>query len=245
MNLNLEMQVSQTQVGLYTVTYCYKKAPLDVQEAAFAEIGLSIISPAQLGFLRAKEGRDTFNPYSRTGADVFYDDRIDQAVIVPDRAISRLVSTANLVNASGRRRECVIPKNQRGLVYARVDEMLDSGIAFIVPDRNQRVKTSEFGKYDLTSRLFSDKSLGIEAQEYGDWQQSQGRNVIQFSMDSWGYSRAQEVPYLNRLRIFGPAQDFMVVCSGWSIGNFGAFGVRFEKTVEELGSPHIKPQIGL
>ncbi|HLC65989.1 MAG TPA: hypothetical protein VJI46_07765 [Candidatus Nanoarchaeia archaeon] len=51
MNPNLEMQVNKTQAGIFTVTYGYKEAPLDVQEASFAVHGLHMISPAELGFL--------------------------------------------------------------------------------------------------------------------------------------------------------------------------------------------------
>lgn len=236
MNPNLEMKVNKTNAGLYTITYGHKEAPLHEQETAFASNGIEIVSPAQIGFLRAKEGKGTFEPYSRTNADILYDDRTDQAVIIPDRAISKLVGTANLVDAHRQGREYVIPENQRDLVYAMVDEMLKSGTAFTAPDGYTgytAVQTAEFGKNDLTSRLFSDKRLGIEAQEYGDWLQSQGRNVNSFFMDSKDYSRAQKAPYLNRLRVFGLDSDFGVGGNSMNLHNRnGAFGVRFEKTAE-------------
>ena len=233
MNPNLEMQVNRTNAGLYTVTYGLKEAPLDVQEAAFAANGIEIFSPAQLGFLRAKEGKGTFKPYSRTGADVLYDDRNNQVVVVPDGAISRLVGIANLIDAHRQGIEYAIPKNQRDLVYAMVDEMLKSGIAFVAPHGQTGVQTSEFGKNDLTSRLFFDKGLGIEAQEYGDWLQSQGRNVNTFFMDRKDYSQAQKAPYLNRLRVFGPDGGFVVdgIIRVLDYG-LGAFGGRFEKPAE-------------
>ena len=233
MNPTLEMQVHKIAAGLWTVTYGRKEASLDVQEAAFAANGLGIISPAQLGFLRAKDS-DIFSSYSRTNADVFYDDRDrSRVVIVPDSAISKLVDTANLVNAH-RRKEYVIPPDQRDLVYAMVDEMIKSDIAFTAPNEQTTVQpTSEFGKSDLTSRLFSDKILRIEAQEYGDWLQSQGRNVTAFFMDGENYSKDQRGPYLNRLRVYGRDHDFNVGGYGRSLGDDGgAFGVRFEKTAE-------------
>jgi len=227
------MQVNKTHAGLYTVTYGYRKSPLDVQEAAFAANGLGMISPAELGFLRAQEGGDTFKPYSRTNADVFYDDRTNQVVIVPDGAISKLVGIANLVDAHRQDREYVIPKNQRDLVYAMVDGMLNNGIAFIAPDGHTEVQTSKFGINDLTSRMFSDKGLGIEAQVYGDYLKSQGRTVNHFFMDETKYSQAQKVPYLSRVRVFGPDGVFGVDGGSRSLGlNGGAFGVRFEKTAE-------------
>ena len=169
MNPNLEMQLNKTNTGLYTVTYGYKEAPLDVQEAAFAANGLEIVSPAQLGFLRAKESKGTFKPYSRTNSDVFYDDRTDNVVIVPDGDISKILIVSNLVEAHRQDKEYVIPENKKDLVYAMVDEMIKKGTAFVAPHGETEVKTSEFGKNDLTSKLFSDKRLGIEAQEYGDW----------------------------------------------------------------------------
>ena len=228
MNPNLEMQVSRTNSGLLTVTYGRKEAPLDVQEAAFAANGLEIVSPAQLGFLRSK-GNGVFNSYSRTGADVLYDDRNDHVVIVPNGAISRLVGVANLVDAHRQSKEYIIPKNQRNLVYAMVDEMLKSGMAFTAPDGQTQVPTSEFGKNDLTSRLFSDKSLGAEAQEYGDWLKSQRRSANTFFMDNKVYSQSQKAPYLNRLRVCGPGGGFVVNGSNGDLhNNNGAFGVRFE-----------------
>ena len=142
---NLEMQVSKTQVGIYVVTYGYKEAPLNVQEAAFALNQLGIVSPAQLGFLRAQGPKDnTFNPYSRTNADVFYDDRTNQVVIVPDEAISKLVGIDNLVDAHRQGKEYVIPKNQRDLVYAMADEMLRKDAAF----------TANHGKIDIPVSVF-------------------------------------------------------------------------------------------
>lgn len=234
MNPNLEMQINKTNAGLYTLTYGRKEAPLDVQEMAFAANGLGIVSPAQIGFLRTNESQGIFKPYSRTNADVFYDDRDGgKVVIVSNGEISKRVGVFDLVDAHRQGNEYVIPKNQRDRVYDMVDEMLKNGIAFIVPDGRTTVQTSEFGKNDLTSRLFSDKRLGIEAQEYGDWLQSQKRNVNTFLMDDKDYSRAQKAPYLNRLRVFGPDNDFYVLGNNGSLVILlGAFGVRFEKTAK-------------
>ena len=229
--INLEMQVNKTPAGLYTVTFGYKQAPLDVQEGAFAVHGLHTVSPAEFGFLRAQGPRDTFNLYSRTDADVLYDNRTNQVVIVPNGAISRQVSIANLVDAHRRGKEYVIPENQRDLVYAMVDEMLRNNIAFVAPHGETGVPTAEFGKNDLTLRLFSDKRLGIEAQEYGDWQKERGIASQSIFLDNADYAQSQEGLYLNRLRVCGSGGDFDV--DGGSRGlvnNFGAFGVRFEKT---------------
>ena len=239
---NLEMQVNRTNAGLYTVAYGRKEAPLDVQEAAFAANNLSMVSPAQLGFLRAREDTGIFKPYSRTSADVFYDNKNNQVVIVPDGAISRLVGRvgiANLVEAHRKNKEYVIPEAQRDLVYGMIDEMLSNGTAFTFPHGQTSVATSEFGKNDLTLRMFSDKNLGFEAQEYGEWLKSQGREVNSFFMDDKSY--AQKASYLNRLRLYGPVDGFGVEGNGNLDYYDGAFGVRFEKTASdmrgELGEP--------
>ena len=240
MNPTLEMQVSQTQAGLYTVTYVRKEASLDAQETSFAANGLEIVSPAQLGFLRAQGPEGTFNHYSRTNADVLYDDRTDKVVIFPNGALNSKLGIAsianlvdNLVDAHRQKKEYVISEAQRDKVYAMVDEMLRSGIAFVAPHGQTDVSTSKFGQTELTSKLFSDKSLGIEAQDYGNWLQSQKRNAKTFLMDRKDYSRAQKAPYLNRLCFFVPGGDFFVFGIGKSLAsNYGAFGVRFEKTAE-------------
>ncbi len=233
MKPNLEMQVNKTPVGLWTVTYGCKEAPLDVQELAFAANDLHLISPAEHGFLRVNEGKGTFKPYSRENADVFYDDRNTQVVIIPNGAISKHVGVANLVDAHRQGREYIIPKNQRESVYVMVDEMLKNSIAFVAPHGQTRVLTSEFGKQDLTLKLFSDERLGIEAQKYGDWLLSQKRDANTFFVDSKDYSRTQRAPYLNRLRVFGPGSDFDVNGSYGDLDyDSGAFGVRFEKTAE-------------
>ena len=238
MNPKLEMQVNRTQAGLYTVAYGRKEAPLDVQEAAFAANGLGIVSPAQLGFLPAKVGNDTFNRYSRTNADVFYDDRHDRIVIVPNREISKQVGIANLVEAHRKNQEYVIPESkspesQRNLVYALVDAMLRKGTAFFAKHGQTDIPTSDFGQTELTSKLFSDEGLGIKAQDYGDWLKKQKRNIQSMFFDSKDYAKSQKGPYTNRLRVYGPGVDFDVGGGSRDLGsNFGAFGVRFEKTAE-------------
>ena len=202
-------------------------------------ITLRLFLPAQLGFLRAK-GDGAFKPYSRTNADVFYDDRDNgQVVIVPDSAISKQVGTANLVNAHRQGRDYTIPENQRDVVYDMIDEMLESGTALVVPHGQTKVQTSEYGKNDLTSRLFSGKRLGIKAQEYGDWQKNQGRNVNTFYMNEKLHSQAQKAPYLNRLCVYSPDGAFDVYGNGRLLDiNIGAFGVRFEKTAEGRKQNH-------
>src|SRR3989344_5469136 len=187
MNPNLEMQVSKTRAGIFTVTYGRIEALLDVQEASFAANGLDLISPPQLGFLRAKEGKGTFMPYSRTSADVLYDDRNSKVVVVPNEALSAQFGIANLVEAHRQAREYVIPKKQRDLVYAIADEMLRKGTAFTWSHGQTDIPVSEFGKTELTYKLFSDEGLGIKAQDYGDWQEEQGGVAQSMVFDDAGY----------------------------------------------------------
>ena len=231
--------------NLYIVEHCkvaltnywtINPAPADFLEQQFEKRNLNFVSPSQLGFLRAKDFSPDFSETmgsSITNTDIFYEGG-DRIILVPDGAITKLTGLVNLVKAHKQRKEYVIPENQRDLVYAMVDEMLKSGIAFVAPHGLTEVQTSEFGKNDLTSRLFSDKGLGIEAQEYGDWLQSQGRNTNTFFMNEKNYSQAQKAPYLNRVRVCGPGFDFLVDGDYGSLyfNYFSAFGVRFEKTAE-------------
>ena len=234
MSPNLEMQVNKTQLGLYTVAYGRKEAPLDVQEAAFAVNNLGMVSPAELGFLRTQGPKNTFNPYSRTNADVFYDDRRNLVVIVPGGEISKLVGIANLVTAHDKGQEYILPENKRDLVYARVDEMLEEGTAFTANHGQTEVETLDFGKNELTSRLFSDERLGIKAQDYGDFLQGQEREIQAIILDNGDYAKSQKGPYLNRLRFLGPGSGFVVGGDSRDLNDsfLGAFGVRFEKTAE-------------
>ena len=240
MNPNLELHLDRTEAGLYTVTFGYKEAPLNVQEAAFAAHGLDTVSPAQLGFLRATQpaGVSTFNPYSRTSADIFYDDRSDRAVIVPNGAIShRLVGIVQLVDAHWQGRPYVLPENQLEVVYSMIDEMLRNGLAVTSNRRQTEVPTSKFGSTELTSKLFSDAKLGIKAQDYGDWLQNQGRKVQSLLLEEKEYARSQDGPFVNRLQVFGRLGKFDVCGCYCDLGNggpfsSGAFGARFERTAE-------------
>lgn len=246
MNPNLEMQVNKTNAGLYTVTYGRKEAPLNVQEAAFAANRLGIVSPSQLGFLRAKEEKGTFKPYSRTNADVIYDDRDgSKVVIIPDEEISKQIGITDLVDAHGQGKEYVISnKNQRDLVYAMVDEMLRKGTAFTANHGQTDVSTSEFGQTELTSKLFSDEGLEIKAQDYGNWlMKDQKRSEQSFFFDGKDYAKSQKAPYLNRLRVLGPDIDFDVGGDYRGLNNDdGAFGVRFEKIASEMRGEFVEPR---
>ena len=236
MNPNLEMQVTKTNAGLWTVTYGRKEAPLDVQEAAFAANGIEIVSPAQLGFLRHKGGKCIFEPYSRTSADVLndvYDGRDNRVVIVPNRELSNIFGIHNLVTAHRQNKEYVLPEDQRDLIYAMVDEMIKKGIAITAKFGQTDIPISDFGQTGLTSNLFSDERLGIKAQDYGDWLKEQGRSAQSMFFDNERYAKSQKGPYLSRLRVYGPDGDFIVGGGSRDLGdNDGAFGVRFEKTAE-------------
>ena len=235
MNPSLEMKANTTRAGSYTVTYSYIKAPLDVQEATSTSWGFEIVSPAQFGFLHATQpkGVATFNVYSRTSTDVFYDDRGDlQVVILPDRAISKHVNLADLVAAHRRSREYAIPGDQRYQVYGIVDEMLGKGTAFATHHGTMDVKTSELGQVELLSKLFSDERLGIRAQDYGNWLHHQRQRVITLRFNGRDYAKLQKGPYLSRLRVCGSEQDFDVIGYRGLYTNYGAFAVNFKKTEE-------------
>ncbi len=231
MDTSLEMKVSTIEAGTHTVTYGFKEAPLDVQEATFAAKNLITISPAELGFLRAN-GSGIFDSYSRTSAEVFYDDRNNKVIIVPGGAISKLVGIDKLVAGHEQGEEYAIPKDQKNQVYDMVDKMLREGTAFTVNYGKTVVSTSKFGETELTSKLFSDLILGIKAQDYGDWLKSKGRSTITYFFDSEDDAKSKKGPYMIRLRVCGPNFD---VNGGKRLyddlnGANGAFGVRFEKT---------------
>src|SRR3989338_3425017 len=207
---NLEMQVNKMQVGLYTVTYGYKRALFGAQEETFAANGLNPISPAQFGFLRAQPNNSPFLIYSETSADVFYDNRTDRIVIVPDGSISKQVGIANVVATHSHGQGYVVPQSQRELVYAMVDEMLRKGTAFTSKHGQTDIIASEFGQTELTSKLFSDGRLGIKAQNYGDWLAQQGRSIQSIFFDNEGYAKSQKGPYVDKLRVFGDVLGFLV-----------------------------------
>ena len=202
-----------------------------------------MVSPAELGFLRAQGPKGIFDRYSMTNYDVVYDPRSrSKVVIVPCGAISEsnLVGLVYLVEAQRQEGECVIPRYKRDSVYDMVDEMLRKGIAFRADHGRRRIPVSEIGQTELTSKLFSDPELGMTAENYADWLEKQGKDGLLISF-SRVVDRIDPL-YLNRLRVFGPGLDFGVGGSYKAFGvnfgkvfgvNFGAFGVRFEKTAED------------
>ena len=214
----------------HRVTYCYKATRLDVQETGFAACGLEMISPAQLGFLRAKR-LEAFEHYSKTNADVFYEDRGNsQVIIVPSGILSKRMGLSDLAAAYSRGQEYFIPPSQRDWVYAVVDEMLSKGTAFTARHGKINIPISEFGQIELTSKLFSDEILGIEAQEYGDFLDTQCEKVQSLFFDPKDYAKSQKGPYLNRLRIYGPGGGFDVLGHGGLLkDSCGAFAVRFDR----------------
>lgn len=244
MSLNLQLDIKKTNAGVFAVTYGYLgapfsiDAPLNIQEAAFVANGLEIVSPAQLGFLRVNVPDDTFNPFSRSCAEVLYDDRDGRKVIVlPNGGISRLVGIDSLAASHGANREYVIPENQRGLIYDLVDEALKNGTVVRAHYGQKDVSTARFGEEELTSRLYSSGLFGFKANDLGDWLQSKGRDIQSFCFDGKEYAYSKEGPYLNRLRLYGSAGKFCVVGGSRYISNLsGAFGVRFEKTTEGGGA---------
>ena len=234
-----KVKINKTRAGVYSVTYSKVEAPLNLQQEAFADHGLRMISPAQLGFVRASQltsqlgGVISFNGYSRTNADVFYDDRDDSKVIVvPDDALSKQL-TSELVYCHKRNRECIIPESKREQFYNAVDTMLKSDTAFEAPHGITKISTSAFGQDKLASRLFSDESLEIKAQDYGEWLKSWGLKEQVFYFDDKDYAQSKESAYLDKL-FFHEGYDrgtgFSVRGNWRDLANFmSALGVRFEK----------------
>ena len=64
---DLEVRTKIIRAGLYNVAFSYINSKLNIQEAAFVSNGLEMVSPAQLGFLRATN-HPAFNRNSTTNA---------------------------------------------------------------------------------------------------------------------------------------------------------------------------------
>lgn len=237
MGPNLEVRVETIDVGGYRVRYLYIEAPLDVQEAAFADSDLKMVSPALLGYLRARSplGVITFDRSSRTNTEVIHDDRDGgRVVVVPDSAISKVVGVAPLVDAHRQNREYVIPIEQRSEVYAIVDEMLRSDTAFVAPYGQQDISTKNFRQNPVASQLYGDQTLGFDAGVYGDWLQSQNRYYHSTHLADETCARKQPGPYVDRLAVLGiedtlSRRDFVCRKVQDLHTARGAFGVHFER----------------
>ncbi len=233
MNPTIEAQVTKTPAGIYTVAWRYEHAPLDRQVGSFASDGLKVISPSQLAFVQTNAGNGTFEQYSRTTGDAFYDARNNTFVIFPEGTIRDLVGIANIVDAHRQGKEYVIPKNQRDRLYAIADEMLKKGIAVAVNPGRTNVNTSRFGEVGLTDRLYSNEGIGFKAGDYGNFLRDKKRRDTQsFVLDDENFAKSQKGPYVNGLRLCDSGFGF-VVDGYWDLDdNGGTFGVRFEKATK-------------
>ncbi len=234
MNHTIESQVTKTPAGIYTVAWRYEQAPLDRQVGSFASDGLKLISPSQLAFAQTNAENSIFELYSRTTGDAFYDARNNTFVIFPEGTIRDLVGIANIVDAHRQGKEYVIPENQREGMYKIADEMLKKGTAVAVTPGRTNVDTSRFGEVELTDRLYSNEGIGFKASKYGNFLRNEkGRDIQPFFLDDKNYAKSQNGPYVNGLRVYGPVNGFGVSGDLRDLdGNFGAFGVRFEKAAE-------------
>ncbi len=232
MDLKLELKEARTKDGVLVVTYDYKEAPANVQEAAFLANGLDNIFPAEMAFLRVNVVGDIFAPYSRTGGEAFYDDRDDgRVVVLPRGGISRIVGIENIVAAHRGGREFVIPNKQREPVYGLVDECLENGVAVRANYGKNTVATDRFGEEELTEKLYSDKRLGFKAGDYGRWLGEREKKVHNIFFDNRDYVRQQNGPYVNRVRLCGADCDFLAGGDLRYLGSLdGAFGVFIRKS---------------
>ena len=235
MNANTKTQITKTPAGIYTVSWRYEQASLDIQVGSFASDGLKVVSPSQLAFAQTNAGNGTFERYSRTTGDCLYDARNNKFVIFPDGTIRDLVGIANIVDAHRQGKEYVIPTtSQRDRIYAIADEMLRKGTAVAVNPGTTNVDTSNFGEVELTDRLYSNKGIGFKAEDYGKFLRDEKRRKVQsFFLDSEDYAKSQKEPYVNGLRVYGPEYDFDVFgFVRFLVDYYGAFGVRFEKAAK-------------
>lgn len=237
--MQLELKEAKTRDGLYTVTYAYLQRPADVQDLSFAANGLDTISPAIKGMLMAGVDNSPFTPYSRTDMDVFNDDRDGgKVVLARGKPISQLF-LSDIVGAHRNRREFVIPENMRETVYGAVDTMLVNGGAFATDYGTHETPSARLGEEGFTNFMYSDPSLGIVAQTFGDWL-AERRDTHTTFLDSLDYAKSQQGPYLTRLRLYGPGNVFYANGSLRILDfNLGAFGVLIKRSADggEKNSP--------
>lgn len=210
-------------------------APANFLEETFGKRNLDFISPAQMGFLRANDFVPDLSETmgsSITNTDIFYDGG-DRIILVPDGALTKLTGLAGLVKAHKQRKEYVVPENQRGVVSSLIEKMSGEGTAFSAPYGTTSVETSELALNGLTSRLFSDERLGIEAEEYGHWLDRNGITHLKVNFGDKDYAISQGGPFVNRLRDLGDPWKFEIRGYGNQIlPGCGAYGVRFEKIAD-------------
>ncbi|MFH1053602.1 MAG: hypothetical protein V1740_04275 [Candidatus Woesearchaeota archaeon] len=237
----LQLKEARTRDGLFIVTYTYVQGPADVQDLAFAAAGLDTISPAVKGMLMAGVDDNIFTPYSRTDIDVFYDDRgSGRVVLARGKPISQLF-LSDMVDAHKHGREFVIPENMRDAVYDATDTMLGNGKAVAVDYGTHQTLSSRLGNEGLTSFMYGDPSLGIDAQTFGDWLAEQ-RDTHTTIFDGKEYAARQKGPYLTRLRLCGPDLDFFAVGNNMNLDYSGsAFGVLIKRSAEQAVSQLLIP----
>lgn len=231
MDYDLRDTIKSEKVGSFIVNYAYVGSSLDNQQAAFDLSNLSLVSPAQLSFMRKGQSKGhSFLNYSRTNMDVFYDPNTSKIVLIKNGPLgNRFIK--ELVSAHSNGNEAVISKGkERDFAYAVIESAKNNNAALVVEPGNKSIDTKDFGINDLTDFLFTDVSIGAKAQDYGDYINDVfDRKAVTAYFDDSSYMKSQKGPYLNKIRARGPDYDFNFNGYFRNLNyNNGAFGVRFE-----------------
>ena len=225
--MSLQLHTRRTDSGLYKATFAWLEVPFDVQEAAFIANRLDIVSPAELGFLRANVGDNTFNQYSSTRGRSIHDNRDDgRGFVVFPEGLGTLVGTADIVAARRNNKKYGIPKGQEDLFYDIIDTAIRNGNAVRVGYDKTDVPTNKFGEEEVTSLLYTEPSLGASAQDYGNHIAGKGIEVQSFFFDGKDYAMKNGL-YVTVLRLSDSGGGFDVGGNNWGLElGLCAFGVR-------------------
>jgi hypothetical protein len=227
MNYNLKIDTQKSFDGRFDISSVYVEAPFHKQNLLINSSGLHLVSPAELGFMRTDKPKNhAFMKYSRSSMSSLMIPEEDKIVLVKSGALSNLYAR-DLVNAHADGKECLIPKEDKEMVYDLVTALERAGLAKTINPGNKTLsakldeETSDF--------MFSDDDLRIKSSDYGRTLVANGRGIITAYFDDADYMKKQKGMYLNIVRVRSPADIFNVYGSGnWNLGDDdGAFGVNF------------------
>ena len=181
MGYNLKKGNDTILRGKFDVEYASLKAPFDVQNLMFNASGFSFVSPAQLGAMRVGKGQNDYSmDWARTNMDALYLPEKKKIVLIKggplgSRYAKELVSSQSSGlssclsgHSSTSIKQFVIPKKDRGIVYALVEYCKKFGGALEIGLRNPNIlknvsAQSEF--YDLMLQIQNDRTFKNEYTE--------------------------------------------------------------------------------
>lgn len=205
----------------------YLVAPFNAQTLILNSGAKHLVMPAELGYMRTGNNKGHFSmKYSRTGMPLLMVPEENKIVLIKDSAITNLYGKT-LKQAHETNQECLIPKEERALVYDFVKHLEKIGLAKSITPGSKTLS----GKLDeeITEYTFSDDAKGIRSTDYGKTITGMGYNTINMFLDDLQTMGKQEGMYLNIVRVGGPGSCFLISSYNRNLGNNGgAFGVCFK-----------------